>query len=123
MFRIAFDPERPVVATSTFPDGTCQAGEVFDWRAKGLQPIDALAMFRSGLLTHVSPPPSQAAPVTSPTVEPSPEAAAVSLGAVIAPGGEKRTFVIDGKPTEFVAGPTINVATPEQQRARRGRGR
>lgn len=52
MFRIAFDPDRPVIATSAFPDGTVAAGEVFDWRAKGLQPIDALAMFRSGLLTH-----------------------------------------------------------------------
>lgn len=52
MFRIAFDPDRPLVATSAFPDGTVAAGETFDWRAKGLAEIDAFAMFRSGLLTH-----------------------------------------------------------------------
>lgn len=67
MFRIAFDPDLPVVATSAFPDGTVAAGEVFDWRAKGLQPIDALAMFRSGLLTHQTPPaPEAPAPVVAP---------------------------------------------------------
>lgn len=52
MFRIAFDPLLPVYATSSFPDGTVKAGEQFDWRARGLQAIDALAMFRSGLLAH-----------------------------------------------------------------------
>lgn len=68
MFRIAFDPEQPLVATSTFTAGSDQiaAGDVFDWRARGMQAIDALAMFRSGLLAH---PASrvEAAPAASPS--------------------------------------------------------
>ena len=64
MFRIAFDPELPVIATSPMPD--VAAGEVFDWRAKGLQPVDALAMFRSGLLAHASVLPPSAAPAALP---------------------------------------------------------
>jgi hypothetical protein len=72
MFRIAFDPDRPVFATSAFSDGTVAAGEAFDWKARGLQPIDALAMFRSGLLTHerpraVDPVSAAAAPAAKPT--------------------------------------------------------
>jgi hypothetical protein len=55
MFRIAFDPALPVFATSAFPDGTVASGEQFDWRAKGIAEIDALALFRSGLLTHQTP--------------------------------------------------------------------
>lgn len=54
MFRLAFDPLLPVFATSDFSDGTVKAGEAFDWRTRGLQAIDALAMFRSGLLTHAA---------------------------------------------------------------------
>lgn len=56
MFRIAFDPALPVFATSAFPDGTVASGEKFDWQAKGIAAIDALALFRSGLLTHQAPP-------------------------------------------------------------------
>lgn len=54
MLPVAFDPDRPLVATSAFPasDRMVAAGEVFDWRAMGLPPIDVLAMVRSGLLTH-----------------------------------------------------------------------
>ena len=57
MFRIAFDPDRPLVATSSFQAGgeTIATGVVFDWRARGLQAVDALAMFRSGLLAHTAP--------------------------------------------------------------------
>lgn len=55
MFRIAFDPALPVFATSAFPDGTVASGEKFDWQAKGIAVIDALALFRSGLLTHQAP--------------------------------------------------------------------
>jgi hypothetical protein len=54
MLRVGFDPNRPLVATSAFPDGTCAAGEVFDWRAKGRTELDALALFQSGLLAHPS---------------------------------------------------------------------
>lgn len=68
MFRLAFDPLLPVFATSDFPDGTAKAGEAFDWRARGLQAIDALAMFRSGLLTHAAPQPS--APPAAVELEP-----------------------------------------------------
>lgn len=53
MFGLAFDPDRPLVATSAFPDGTVAAGEAFDWRAKGLTELDALALFSAGLVTHV----------------------------------------------------------------------
>jgi hypothetical protein len=63
--RIAFDPDRPLVATSAFPDGTVAAGEVFDWRAKGSTELDALALFQSGLLAHPSP--LDASPVATPT--------------------------------------------------------
>lgn len=65
MFRIAFDPDKPLVATSTFPDGTVQAGEVFDWRARGMQAIDAFAMFRSGLLAHPTCAEARSEPATS----------------------------------------------------------
>lgn len=59
MFRIVFDPDLPVYATSAFPDGSVASGEQFDWKAKGLQPIDVLPLFRSGLLTHDVPADSQ----------------------------------------------------------------
>lgn len=64
MFRIAFDPSRPLVASSTFQAGgeTIKGGDVFDWRARGIPQIDALAMFRSGLLVHPAPQPADAGP-------------------------------------------------------------
>jgi hypothetical protein len=52
MLRADFDPDRPLVATSAFPDGTVAAGQVFDWRAKGLAQLDALVLFQSGLVAH-----------------------------------------------------------------------
>ena len=54
MFRLAFDSERPLVATSAFQasDRVVQAGDVFDWRAHGMTEIEALALFRSGVVAH-----------------------------------------------------------------------
>lgn len=49
--------------------------------------------------------------------------AVVPMGAVLHPGGEKRTIIIDGKAVEMTAGPTISVATPEQQAKRSQRKR
>lgn len=74
MLHIDFDPDQPLVATSAFPDGTLAAGETFDWRAKGLQALDALALFQAGLVAH--PPangetaPVVAAATTSTTAKP-----------------------------------------------------
>jgi len=122
MFGIAFDPDRPLVATSAFPDGTVAAGEVFDWRAKGLQAIDALAMFRSGLVTHppeaVTPLASgeleAAAPEAQAPVSAEPEAPPLRHGDDVA-AGERRTILIDGQPVVLTAGETISVRTPAQQ--------
>lgn len=54
MFGIAFDPDRPLIASSSFTAGDEQiaAGAVFDWRARGISQVDALVLFRSGLLVH-----------------------------------------------------------------------
>ena len=79
MMRLGFDPDRPLIAVSAF-EGVA-SGEVFDWRARGMQPIDVLPLYQAGVIDHISPPPPQADPATSPAVERSPEAAAVSLDA------------------------------------------
>jgi hypothetical protein len=78
MLRMGFDPDRPLVATSAFQDGTLAAGEVFDWRAKGMQPIDVLVLFQSGLLTHSDSPPSAAPAALPAATAQAAEAAAVS---------------------------------------------
>lgn len=54
MLGRAFDPERPVAASSEFDAGgeMIPAGAIFDWRARGLSQLDALAMFSAGLLVH-----------------------------------------------------------------------
>lgn len=64
MLGRAFDPDRPLVATSAFQSGdrVVAAGEAFDWRAEGLSQLDALAMFSAGLLTHAAAEPSAEAP-------------------------------------------------------------
>lgn len=58
MLAREFDPQRPLVATSAFHAGAdvVAAGEVFDWRARGLSELDALALFSAGLLTHPTEP-------------------------------------------------------------------
>lgn len=122
MHGLSFDSSLPVVATSSFMAGerAVSAGEALDWRAMGMTEIDLLVWYQAGLVR-----PADSKPVA--TTDPdelteselekltAPEGI-VPMGAVLSPGGEKRTLVIDGAPTEFIAGPTINVATPEQQR-------
>ncbi len=90
MFRIAFDPDRPLVATSSFKagDGTVEAGEVFDWRARGMAQIDALAMFRSGLLAH--PPSLPATADAKPAVLEMPGVAAAATAEKIERAERKR---------------------------------
>lgn len=60
MFHIAFDPDRPMVASSSFTAGedTIAAGSVFDWRARGMTELAAFALFSSGLLYHPSSTPA-----------------------------------------------------------------
>lgn len=60
MLGRAFDPERPVAASSTFDAGgeSVPAGAIFDWRERGLTDLAALAMFSAGLLVHVAQPPA-----------------------------------------------------------------
>lgn len=61
---LRFDPALPVIATSAFDAGDLkvEAGTVFDWRARGLTEIDAVALFSTGLLAHKSLEPSTTAP-------------------------------------------------------------
>lgn len=63
MLRAGFDPDRPLIATSAFADGSVAAGEAWDWKARGLPIHTALALFQSGLVTHLPPSPP---PVSSP---------------------------------------------------------
>lgn len=59
MLGLHFDPSLPLIAASAFNAGDTrvEAGDHFDWRARGLTELEALAMFSAGLLT--------AAPVTA----------------------------------------------------------
>lgn len=78
----------------------------------GATEIDVGVWWRGGLVEHPRADAlaeSELEKLTAPTVP---------IGAVLDPGGEKRTFVIDGKSVELTSGPTINVATPEQQALR-----
>lgn len=69
------DPDKPLVASSAFAagDGVVSAGEVFDWRARGMTLVEVAPLYASGLLVHSldpqpapsSPPPSAAARASS----------------------------------------------------------
>lgn len=54
MLQLAFDPARPTVASSSFQAGedAIAAGDVFDWRARGMTEIEAATLFGAGLLVH-----------------------------------------------------------------------
>lgn len=69
MLGLAFDPERPVAASSSFDAGgeSIPAGAIFDWRARGMSQLDALALFSAGLLVH---PVATTAPASSPPAAP-----------------------------------------------------
>lgn len=57
MLGLRFDPALQLVATSAFDagDAVIAAGQVFDWRARGMSELDVMALFSSGLLAHSSP--------------------------------------------------------------------
>ncbi len=54
MFLIAFNPELPLVAATSFTGGehAFAAGDPFDWRAIGLSEREVYDMFRANLVMH-----------------------------------------------------------------------
>ena len=115
MLRMGFDPELPLVATSAFSDGTVAAGEVFDWRANGMQSIDVLPLYQAGLVTHPSP-----APAALPAATAQPDS--------FTPGGavEVRTELDASQVVAFTKTPgeTVHVPPPSKPKAERhGRSR
>lgn len=115
MFRLAFDPALPLVASSAF--GDVAAGDVFDWRARGIAEIDALALFRSGLLTHAVSAPS---PTHAGLAEVDPMDALHAATEELAPEllsdapGDSKLVELTVTP-----GPSISVETPAQRDQRR----
>jgi len=111
--RHAFDVQAPfIVASEGLVCGArrFRRGEAFPWRVLGVSELDLLTLW-SALQIDASPAPTalpavpvQPGLVPAAGLEPAGEAI-VEMGAVIAPGGEKR--------------PTV--ATPEQQRTKHKR--
>lgn len=121
--RHAFDVQAPFIVTSeelVYGTRRFRRGEAFPWKLLGVSELDLLTLW-SALQVDVSPAPTAlpAAPVPPGAVVPDGDLEVIPMGAVIAPGGEKRTVLLDGTPVELVAGPTINVATPDQQRRKK----
>jgi hypothetical protein len=63
MLGLHFDPDLPLIATSAFHAGEIkvEAGDAFDWRARGLTELEAVALFSAGLLTAAT----SAAPIAT----------------------------------------------------------
>lgn len=61
MFRIAWDPSLPVVASQAFPigDRTFRDGDPLPWREMGLLESDVFNMWRSGLVDHKNEAPTE----------------------------------------------------------------
>ena len=97
MFRIAFDPSLPVVAAQPFMarGQTFASGDAVDWRALGITEQMLYEWWLSHLVVH---PLDAKAPMQQ---------------------GEKRTFIVDGKPMEFTAGERVEVETPAQRLRRK----
>lgn len=60
MLLLAFNPDLPLVATSDFDAGDrrVRAGEVFDWRSRGMSDVEVVPLVATGMLRH----PAGAAP-------------------------------------------------------------
>ncbi len=126
------DVEQPLYvrrAVLTLNGKTLTVGDVLPWRALKLTARKLLQLWQGRRIGHekaderngaenpvelVKPIDTSPAPTALPAVSVQPGAPFVDHSTT----GQKRTFVVDGKPMEFTSGPTVHVETPEQQRSK-----